>query len=92
MEELESVCDLGDKTYQRDCYAGSLLAILDDLGTDEGFETCKAYPEKEKQRCYAIMGKWVSTVYSTEDERINHCSKVENPKFYDLCISQVADT
>ena len=92
MDELELVCNLGQEQYQTDCFAGSLLSILDDLGTEKGFETCKEYPQKEKPRCYGIMGKWVYTLYSTEEERKNYCSNAENQEYYQVCISQVADT
>jgi len=89
MEGLDSICKLGQTNYQTDCFTGALSSMLDDLGTDEGFKTCKAFPEREKERCYSIMGKWVYTLYSSEEERKIHCSKAERDEFYNLCISQV---
>ena len=90
MGELHSVCEGGHPEYLTYCYAGAVLTILDDIGTQEGFNACKAFPEKEKSRCYSIMGKWVYQLYPPE-QRADQCSQAETDAYYDICISQVAD-
>lgn len=92
MEELDSICKLGQSSYQTDCFAGAVSAVLDELGTDAGFETCKAFPEREKTRCYSIMGQWVYVIYPSEEERRLQCSKAERAEFYNVCINQVVNT
>jgi len=88
MENLKSVCQLGTPGYLTYCYAGAMLAVLDDQGTEKGLETCKAFPEEEKNYCYSIIGKWIYESYSTEDLRLEKCSEAENDEYYDICISQ----
>ncbi len=90
MGELYSVCERGHPERLTYCYAGAMLSILDDIGTQEGFNACKAFPEKEKSRCYSIMGKWVYQLYPPE-QRADQCSQAETDAYYDICISQVAD-
>jgi len=91
MEKLSSVCEKGHPEYLTYCYAGALLSVLDDMGTDEGLKTCKAFPEKEKSRCYSILGKWVYQMYPTAEERQAQCSKAETNEYFGICIIQVAD-
>jgi len=90
MGKLHSVCENGNSEYLTYCYAGAMLTILDDVGTQEGFNACKVFPEKEKSRCYSIMGKWVYQNYSPE-QRAAQCSQAVTDAYYDICISQVAD-
>lgn len=84
-EGLVSECLTGNPNYQTYCLSGSESAILDEWGTDKGFEFCKIIPEKSKFDCYTLIGDWIRLDSSLDLKKT--CSSAENAKYYEICLT-----
>ena len=71
--------------YPSFCLAGMLLTLVNNRGTDEGFEFCRMVPDEYKFECYDGIGKWILMKHSDEKDRKNECSKATNPAYTEIC-------
>ena len=90
-EKAVKFCKKGDANYQKYCLTGSLLSLVKNRGTDQGFEYCQFLPIEFKEECYNGMGKWIIMLHSLENERERDCSKAENLEFSKVCINASLD-
>lgn len=85
-EKAITVCKTGDTNYQKYCFAGIQLTLVDNYSLDKGFEFCKFLPLEFKENCYEGIGKWIIMLYSSHQQREEECSKAENLEYSRVCI------
>ena len=90
-EKAVKFCKQGDANNQKYCFTGSLLSLVKNRGTGQGFEYCKFLPIEFKEECYNGMGKWIIMLYSSDLDREIECSKAENLEFSKVCINASLD-
>jgi len=87
LDQISFHCQSGNLNYQTYCFAGALYNTSDQMGISRGFELCQILPEQFKMDCYENLGKWIHTIYFTNEEINDHCSQLNNSKYYQACIN-----
>jgi len=81
------MCQKANINYQNYCFAGNIYSIPDQIDVNQGFEFCKLLPQMFKRDCYDNLGKWIHTIYFTEEEIESTCSQVKNTEYYQVCVN-----
>jgi len=84
LEGLASECQIGNPEFHDVCLLGALLSIAD-MRTDKGFEFCKVVPEKFKTLCYDKLGRFISTLDLSNEEKEKECLMAENQDYSKAC-------
>jgi len=87
LEGAVEMCLKGNPDYQNYCFAGSAYSVADQINLERGFEFCKISPEIFLFDCYNTLGKWIHTIYFTEEEIENACSPLRETEYYQVCIN-----
>jgi len=90
-EKAITVCKTGDANYQKYCFAGIQLTLVDNYSMDKGFEFCKFLPLEFKENCYDGIGKWIIMLHSSQEQREIECSKAESVEYSKVCINASLD-
>ena len=90
-EKAITICKTGDIDYQKYCFTGVLLALVNIYSLDKGFEFCKFLPLEFKESCYDGIGKWIIMLHSLPEQREKECSKAENADYSKICINTSLD-
>ena len=90
-ENAITVCKTGDTNYQKYCFTGVLLALVNNYSLDKGFEYCKFLPLEFKENCYDGIGKWIIMLHSLPEQREKECSKAENADYSRICTNASLD-
>jgi len=86
-DKILSDCQKGNINYQTYCFAGAVYDTADQMGISLGFELCQILPQQFKMDCYENLGKWIQTIYFTNEEIVDYCSQINNSKYYEACIN-----
>ena len=86
-EKAITTCKIGDVNYQRYCFGGIQLTLVDNYGIDKGFEFCKFLPLEFKEDCYEVLGKWILMSYTSNEQREYACAKAESMEYSKVCIN-----
>jgi len=81
-----TICQTGQSLYQTYCFSGMAMTLVNNRGTDQGFEFCKILPEQFKAECYDGLGKWTSMLYNNVEGRTKECSKAESQDYFEVCM------
>jgi len=87
VEKMVLMCQKGDLNYQTYCFAGAVYSVADQINFKQGFKLCKITPQMFQKDCYNTLGKWIHTIYFTEEEIENACSQLKNTEYYQVCIN-----
>jgi len=87
LERIIELCQKGNLNYQKDCFSGAVNIVTDQTGINQGFKLCKILPDNFKLDCYNIVGKWIHTIYFTEEEIVKSCSVLRNAGHYQVCVN-----
>ena len=80
-------CQKGNTAYQTYCFSGAVYSIADQTGNKQGFEFCKLLSSSFQNDCYRTLGKWIHTIYFTEEEIVKSCSVLRNAGHYQVCVN-----
>lgn len=86
IEDVIDYCQTGNPEYHGYCFWGGIIAVTDQLGLDEGFETCQLYPDEFQLECYSFMGSWISRLNLTPEQIDEQCSKAGQLPYYKACL------
>lgn len=86
-DKILSNCQKGNLNYQTYCFAGAVYNTSDQMGISRSFELCQILPQQFKMDCYENLGKWIHTIYFTNEEIEDYCSQLNNSKYYQACIN-----
>jgi hypothetical protein len=88
-EQAIAYCFLGNQSsYHHDCLIGMLKAVLKtDAEPDTGLQFCSLSKPDFKAECYEIVGMWIKTLYSDQEELERECSKVDDVEYVINCIN-----
>jgi len=86
LEKIVSACQQGNIKYQPHCFEGALIRLLDEIGIDKGSDLCNITPKMFKNYCYESWGKWIHTIYFTQEEIEKNCSQLNETQYYQICI------
>lgn len=86
MERSLTVCQTGQPFYQTYCFSGMVMTLVNNRGTDQGFEFCKLLPHQFKAECYDGLGKWTLMLYNNIEGRTKECSKAESQDYFEVCM------
>jgi len=81
------MCQKGNLNYQNYCFAGAAYGTANQIDVNQGSELCKLSPEIFQFDCYNTIGKWIHTMYFTEEEIENACSQIESEEYYQICVN-----
>lgn len=86
-DKILSNCQKGNLNFQTYCFAGAVYNTSDQMGISRSFELCQILPQQFKMDCYENLGKWIHTIYFTNEEIENYCSQLNNSKYYQACVN-----
>jgi len=87
LENIASVCKKANLSYQTYCFAGAAYSTADQININQSFKFCELVPDTFQMDCYETLGKWIHTIYFTEEEIQSTCSQVKNTEYYQVCIN-----
>jgi hypothetical protein len=87
MEFAWRFCQAGENSnFHKYCFRGMAMKTSM-VYLDSGFKFCSLVPEDAKEECYEGLGYWIKLRHGNDEEREKECLKVENIKYFEICLS-----